>query len=104
MFYLAGDNNLDPFLRQSIQKLTEQVQSTDVRIIVLFDGARPNDSRLIEISNGLDASSTYEIIQVLMFLCKEQQNRIEKKEAERNHPSTLRSPSVRFRLPRLSTT
>ncbi|MEM9773722.1 MAG: FG-GAP-like repeat-containing protein, partial [Chloroflexota bacterium] len=54
LFYLAGDNNLDPFLRQATEKLKNQVHSSDVRIIVLFDGSRPNDSRLVEITNGVE--------------------------------------------------
>ncbi|MEW6651625.1 MAG: clostripain-related cysteine peptidase, partial [Chloroflexota bacterium] len=44
ILYLAGDNNLYPYLNRAIRRLESLPQNPLVNIVVLFDGDRNNDS------------------------------------------------------------
>ena len=44
LLYLAGDNNLYPYLQRAISQLEAQPANPNLNIVVLFDGDRANDS------------------------------------------------------------
>jgi len=52
MLYLAGDNNLYPYLNRAVAQLEAQPANPNVNILVLFDGDRTNDSWRFLVQSG----------------------------------------------------